>query len=108
MCRARVGVGVLLDLARNHRRLIRGKLYGSEPPALDTVWKAIRSKKIEVSHSKRSTWSSREKTTDTELTANAVEDIIENKGEATSNSAVVLFTGDKDMLPVLQAALRLF
>ena len=45
----RVNVGGLVQLAIGGRHLIHGKLYGSEPPALDTVWAAIRKEQIEVS-----------------------------------------------------------
>ncbi|KAJ3168736.1 hypothetical protein HDU87_000939 [Geranomyces variabilis] len=51
----------------NGRTALRAKLYGSEPPALDTVWKSIRSKSIEVDHFKRSTWNNREKQVDATL-----------------------------------------
>ena len=47
----RVDVGKLMRVAVHRvarRRVIHGKLYGSEPPALDTVWKAIREKRIQV------------------------------------------------------------
>jgi uncharacterized LabA/DUF88 family protein len=101
-----VNIGKLIDLAKKDRKLISAKLYGSEPPALSAVWSSFRRNDIEVSHSKRSTFDGREKKTDTEFVAEAVEDIIENKDQATGNSSVILFTGDKDMLPVVRVALR--
>ena len=103
MC-CRIDIGSLVDLACGRRELLHGKLYGSEPPALDTVWRAIRQKKIEVHHSKRSTWNSREKQTDTSLVAAAVRDAIVMKDQAGDDRTVILFTGDKDMLPVVQNA----
>lgn len=45
----RIDVGKLVNEARCGRDIIHGKLYGSETPVLDTVWKAIREKRIEVS-----------------------------------------------------------
>lgn len=44
----RLDIGNLVTVAVRHRDIIHGKLYGSEPPALDTVWRAIRQEKIEV------------------------------------------------------------
>lgn len=44
----RIDVGKLVNEAKCGRDIIHGKLYGSEPPVLDTVWKAIREKKIQV------------------------------------------------------------
>lgn len=44
----RIDVGKLVNEGRQGRDIIHGKLYGSEPPVLDTVWRAIREKKIQV------------------------------------------------------------
>lgn len=44
----RIDVGKLVNEGRRGRDIILGKLYGSEPPALDTVWHAIREQKIQV------------------------------------------------------------
>lgn len=45
----RIDVGKLVNEGKRDRDIIHGKLYGSEPPVLDTVWRAIREKKIQVS-----------------------------------------------------------
>lgn len=45
---SRIDVGKLVNEGRRGRDIIHGKLYGSEPPVLDTVWRAIREKKIQV------------------------------------------------------------
>lgn len=45
----RIDVGKLVNEGRQGRDIIHGKLYGSEPPVLDTVWRAIREKRIQVS-----------------------------------------------------------
>lgn len=44
----RIDVGKLVNEGRQGRDIIHGKLYGSEPPVLDTVWRAIREKRIQV------------------------------------------------------------
>ena len=102
----RIDIGKLVKRACDKRVLLHGKLYGSEPPALDTVWKAIREKKIEVYHSERSTWNSREKQTDTNFVAAATEALIVLQKEAGDDRTIILFTGDKDMMPVVYTALR--
>lgn len=104
--RCRIDVGKLVTLACKGRNALCTKLYGSEPSALDTVWSAIRNKSIEVILSKRSEWNNREKEIDTSLTADAVEDLIELKNKAGPNRAMILFSGDKDMLPALKKALK--
>lgn len=50
----RIDVGKLVNEARRGRDIIHGKLYGSEPPVLDTVWRAIREEKIQVNALNRS------------------------------------------------------
>lgn len=96
--RCRVDMGKLFALAQNNRIVLQARLYGSEPPALDTVWDSIRKKHIHVSVSARSSWNDREKEIDTNLTADAVEDIIMYKRFADhNNSAIVIFSGDKDV-----------
>lgn len=103
--RCRVDMGKLFALAQNNRDILHARLYGSEPPALDTVWKSIRKNHIQVSVSARSSWNDREKEIDTNLTADAVEDIISYKEFADhKNSAVVIFSGDKDMLSTVRKA----
>ena len=102
----RIDVGALTRIANNNRLIIHGKLYGSEPPALDSVWRAIRERKIEVHRSEKSAWNLREKRVDTELVAAAIDDINELKEEAGDYRTIILFTGDEDMIPVVHRALK--
>ncbi|KAJ6619122.1 hypothetical protein Bhyg_17250, partial [Pseudolycoriella hygida] len=103
--RCRIEIGKLFNIARKDRLVLQARLYGSEPPALDSVWGAIRKKDIEVSVSARSSWNDREKEIDTKLTADAVDDIITYKKYAShSDSAVVIFSGDKDMSSTIRKA----
>lgn len=103
--RCRVDMGKLFSFAQNGRIVLQARLYGSEPPALDTVWDSIRKKQIEVSVSPRSIWNDREKQIDTNLTADAVEDIINYKEYAShKDSAVIIFSGDKDMVSTVRKA----
>ncbi|RUP43654.1 hypothetical protein BC936DRAFT_136899 [Jimgerdemannia flammicorona] len=102
--RCRIDLSRMVAVACRGRKALRSKLYGSEPPLLSTVWDAIRDKDIDVSHFKRSSWNSREKEIDTTLTADAVDDLGELKEKAGPNRVMILFSGDKDMLPILHKA----
>lgn len=102
-CR-RIDYRKLLNVACEGKILLAGKLYGSEPPPLKKVWDAIRRSEIEVHTSKKS-FLSKEKATDTALIADAVELIIELKN-ADLDQHFILFSGDRDMLPVVLKAIR--
>lgn len=103
--RCRIEIGKLFGIARKGRCVLQARLYGSEPPALDSVWDSIRKKHIKVSVSARSSWNDREKEIDTNLTADAVEDIITYKKYAGhTDSAVLIFSGDKDMSSTIRKA----
>lgn len=52
----------------------------------------------------RSKWTKKEKKVDTSLTADAVEDILLHKHDTKKLGTVILFSGDSDMVPVLQKA----
>jgi uncharacterized LabA/DUF88 family protein len=103
--RARVDVGKLFNKACAGRHILQANLYGSEPPALDSFWKAVRMRKIKVSHFPRSKWNDKEKRTDTKLCTDAVEAIVLNRG-LKGERTVILFTGDGDMVDTAQTALR--
>lgn len=50
----------------------RFNLYGSEPPPVDSVWRALKSHNINVNLFARSSWTKREKQVDAELIADLV------------------------------------
>ncbi|CAL8110066.1 unnamed protein product [Orchesella dallaii] len=102
----RIDIGKLISKSIQNRRLLYGKLYGSEPPALDSVWEAIRRKQVHVETFERSKWTLKEKETDSSLTADAVEDIITKKDEAGDTRTVILFSGDRDLLRVVDKAVK--
>jgi len=105
--RYRVDVGKLCAVATRDRETLEVNLYGSEPPLLDTVWKSIRKKLINVKTHKKSSWTNKEKEIDTTLVADAVKGIITQSPEkAGDDRTVILFTGDKDMLTVVRMALE--
>jgi uncharacterized LabA/DUF88 family protein len=103
--RARVDVGKLFNKACAGRKVLQANLYGSEPPALDSFWNAVRMRNIEVSHFPRSRWDNKEKRTDTKLCTDAVEAIVLNK-DLQGKRTVILFTGDGDMVDTAKTALK--
>ncbi|ODN00018.1 hypothetical protein Ocin01_06660, partial [Orchesella cincta] len=71
-----------------------------------SVWEAIRRKQVLVETFERSKWTLKEKETDSSLTADAVEDIITKKEEAGESRTLILFSGDRDLLRVVDKALH--
>lgn len=54
----------------------------------------------------RSKWTRKEKEVDGRLIADAVEDIVEQKERAGENRTVILFSGDRDLIPVVEKATK--
>jgi hypothetical protein len=72
----RIDIGKLCDVLLEGRTLNFGKLYGSEPPSLDTVWRKIREHGLNVSTYQRDS-KDKEKELDNALTADATEYVCE-------------------------------
>lgn len=70
------------------------------------VWDSIRKKDVEVKTFARSKWTNKEKEVDESLTADAVEDIVEQKEKAGENRTVILFSGDRDLNQVVNKAMK--
>ncbi|CAG7827315.1 unnamed protein product [Allacma fusca] len=100
--RCRINIGKLKEIACKDKKLVKGDLYGSEPPPVDKVWRSIRNKEIKVHTSKKS-FGMKEKETDTRIAADATEDLIELKSIGTPRTFII-FSGDRDMLPVVEKA----
>jgi len=100
--RCRIDIGHLVDLAVGGRTVWYGKLYGSEPPALDTVWKKMREKGLEVEVFKRNL-KGREKEVDTAMTADALEYALESRAR---KHTVVVIAGNRDYCPLVKKLLN--
>lgn len=83
-------------------------LYGSTPPNVGSIWKAIKSCKVEVYTFERSSCTSREKEVDAEIIAASVSDAADLFYEAKS-AIFIIVSGDKDLIrAVLRIANRGF
>lgn len=83
-------------------------LYGSTPPNVESIWKAIKSCKVEVHTFERSSWTSREKEVDAEIIAASVSDAADLYYEGKCGIFIIV-SGDKDLLrAVLRIAKRGF
>lgn len=69
------------------------------------VWDAIRKKRVHVETFRRSKVTGKEKELDTSLVAAAVKDIIEQRDSAGDDRTVILFSGDRDLLCVVDIAI---
>ena len=105
--RFRVDIGELVSRLVGHRQICFAKLYGSEPPKLDTVWSAIRAKKI--AHNKwievdtfHRNFKGKEKQVDCQLVADMTVHVCENKDCDT----FVIVSGDQDFMPCMMVALK--
>jgi uncharacterized LabA/DUF88 family protein len=103
--RARLDVGKLFDLASAGREVFEANLYGSVPPPSDSFWKAIEERKIKVKRFPKSKITKKEKRTDTDMTADAVEDILTNK-DYKGEQSIILFSGDLDFMSTVEKALK--
>ena len=100
--RCRIDIGKLIDVAVRGRTFRYGKLYGSEPPALDSVWKKIR-EHLEVGTFEKNS-KGKEKEVDTALTADAVDYALTNKPEA-DKETIIVTAGDRDYCQLIQKIL---
>jgi hypothetical protein len=96
-----IDIGNLLWILFKNRKLDCGKLYGSEPSCLDTVWDKIRENGLNVDISRRNS-KGKAKEVDTALTCDATEYITSNRGRP---STVILLAGDRDYRPVVSKML---
>lgn len=103
--RVRIDIGKLTDAVAGGRPVAQGTLYGSEPPALDTVWKKIRSfQNWKVDSHHRSRITGKEKQVDTKLVAEVTRIAI--KTPEHERSTIVIVTGDADVIPGLDEVIR--
>jgi hypothetical protein len=100
----RIDIGKLCDALLRGRKLNFGKLYGSEPPSLDTVWRKIREQGLNVSTYQRDA-KDKEKELDNALTADATEYACNRRTEG-KRGTVLIVAGDRDYCPVVEKILK--
>lgn len=101
--RVRIEIGVLTDVVAAGRRVAQGFLYGSEPPAIDSVWKKIQQKGWCVDKKKKS-HKGKEKMVDAQLVADVTEKACTTPEE--KRTTIILITGDADAIPAINKVLE--
>ena len=98
----RIDVGKLLYLLAKGRNVVSAKLYGSEPPPVDTVWAKAEERGWKVLVNERSKLTGKEKRVDTKLVAHATRDACEYNPPGT----MIFISGDADIIEAIEIALE--
>jgi uncharacterized LabA/DUF88 family protein len=103
---AKITVSFRLDFGRLHEfaggdrsSIGRAVLYGSRPPANDSLWKMAESRGFEVVVFDRNA-ANREKKIDTQITADIIEDALTRM--MPGSDEVTLVSGDRDYVPAVE------
>lgn len=75
------------------------KLYGSEPPKMDSLWKFLEKLGVNVKVFTRNAFN-KEKEVDTALVWDAAELIIKTRNQVNHNKTIVIAGGDRDFLKI--------
>ena len=103
--RARIDIGRLTDVVAKGRNVIKGTLYGSEPPKVDTVWNKIRKMGWVVpAPKKRSLITGKEKKVDAQLVADVTE--LACTTDEKERGTIIIISGDSDATPAIEKVLR--
>ena len=102
--RVRIDMGKLADVLAAGRTVEQGILYGSEPPPIDTVWNKIRERGFTVKSERRHKVTGKEKQIDTNLVADVTATAI--RTPVYQRTAIVLVTGDANVIPALEKVLE--
>ena len=102
--RVRIDMGKLADVLAAGRTVEQGILYGSEPPPIDTVWNKIRERGFTVKSERRHKVTGKEKQIDTNLVADVTATAIRTPPH--QRTAIVLVTGDANVIPALEKVLE--
>ena len=102
--RVRIDMGKLADVLGRDREEVKGKLYGSEPPPIDTVWKRIRERGWEVITSQRSQLTGKEKQVDTKMVTDVVS--LACSTPIHERTTMILVTGDANIIPAIEEVVK--
>lgn len=94
--------GKLQKALANKRSILETNLYGSEPPPLDTVWKAMEKVNIRVETSERNL-KGEEKEVDVSMAVDIMEQVVLNKDKKTL-PIIIMVTGDRDLIQAVKKA----
>jgi uncharacterized LabA/DUF88 family protein len=101
--RFRIDIGKLYYALVEGREVKSARLYGSEPPALDSVWETIKQNGIQVTKYCRNI-KDKEKKVDGALIVHATACCIENKASS-NNGTFIIVAGDSDFTPLIEIIL---
>ena len=93
--RVRIDVGKLADVVSGDRPVAKAKLYGSEPPPTDSVWKKIEEKEFDVQVFKRSVLTGKNKQVDQQLVTDITQTVCD---PSVSKGTIATVCGDADVL----------
>ncbi|KAL2268025.1 hypothetical protein VTJ83DRAFT_2871 [Remersonia thermophila] len=82
-------------------------LYGSEPPPVDSIWRAIEERKIRVHTLKRSTYTGKEKGVDHLLSCDISMKAAQDKARGLDSNLYILASGDGDLAHVMKRIVEL-
>ena len=101
--RIRFDIGKVTDAVARGREVVHGKLYGSEPPTIDSVWRKIEDYGWKVVTTKSSYFTRKQKQVDQQLVA----DVTELVSDASIQRAtIIIVSGDADVIPAIRAGLK--
>lgn len=102
--RVRMDMGKLSDVLAKGRPIQHGKLYGSEPPKIDTVWKRIREQGWDVVTLPRTPKRGKEKQISTKFVVDVVS--LAEKTPPEERSTIILVSGDADIIPAIDKVIE--
>ena len=91
----------LTDVIRKGRKIADCKLYGSEPPHVDKLWKKLEEYGCTTNIYERSRWTGKEKEVDTAMTADIVATAYEEQP-----ATIAVVSGDSDFRSGIEKALK--
>ena len=102
--RVRIDVGKLTNVVAKGRAVEKCFLYGSEPPAVDTIWEKIEERGWQVPmRKKKSKITRKEKGMDAQLVADITQIVCTTPEE--ERTTIVIISGDADAMPAINLAL---
>ena len=102
--RCRLDIGKLIDLAVQGRTVCYGKLYCSEPPALDTVWKKIREHLEVDTYMYQKSSKGQEKEVDTAMTLDVYDYALTSRSQARKKT-IIIVARDRDYYTLVRKIL---
>ena len=100
--RVRMDMGKLADVLAKGRPIHQGKLYGLEPPSIDSVWKKIHEQGWKV-HTTLST--SKRGQLSTKIVVDVV--TLAEKTDLEERSSIILVTGDASIIPAIEKVVEI-